>query len=91
VIGDIPGKPTWIELMTEAAEAAQTVHKSWSSPEATELRKRRSSLIRLAHSSMRLYEAGLEKGLTWEGGRSPLLMATTALKTVRNQEYSYET
>jgi hypothetical protein len=82
VIGDIPGKPTLLDLMLAAAN----LHKNWRPNPEREAES--SALLRLAHNAMKLHRVALVKNVKpWRDGEGPLAVICTALKTaVKNQQ-----
>jgi hypothetical protein len=77
------GRPSLMELLKAAVE----LHNEGSLRRNSTARASRSSLIRLAHTAMRLHDAGIAKGVQWPEGKSPLAVAVAALGTaVRNQQ-----
>jgi hypothetical protein len=60
-------------------------HRAWLARQ-TQSEKARTSLIKLAHVSMELHLKALDRGLSFEDGKSPLAVANTALATVRRNE-----
>jgi hypothetical protein len=73
--GEIPGRPSLFDCLKVAAQYHRELHDGSAA--------RRSSLIKLANNAMRLYDAGLRKGMQWEDGKSPLAVACTAMSTIR--------
>jgi hypothetical protein len=79
MIGDLPDRPSQLELM----RAAIQLHKEWPARMAT-----RSSLIKLAHSAVRLYASSLAKDCVprdEHGHAMPLVLAITCLQTIRQR------
>jgi hypothetical protein len=88
MIGDDPTRPTWHELVREGIRAATEVAEEYKNPKLAEARKRRSSLIKLAHRSLELHLATMAKGIApWRDGKGPLSVAVAALATaLKNQK-----
>jgi hypothetical protein len=66
-------------------KALDDAHRAWLARQE-QGENQRTSLIKLAHTSMELHLKALDRGLTFEDGKSPLAVANTALATVRRND-----
>jgi hypothetical protein len=79
VAGALPGRPTLLECL----RAAVQYHNELNNPRAAT----RSSLLKLALTSIELHKKALEKGVApWPDGKGPISVALAALETVRKNE-----
>jgi hypothetical protein len=84
---DDPTRPTWHELVRTGIQAANEVYEEYNNPALAEARKRRSALIKLAHSAFALHCATTARGMKWRDGEGPLAVVNAALATaVRNKQ-----
>jgi hypothetical protein len=75
----LPGKPSLCECLKAAVE----YHNAQNDPNSAT----RSSLIKLAHTSIQLHAKALANGIqAWPDGEGPLSVAVAALKTVAKNE-----
>jgi hypothetical protein len=74
----LPGKPSLCELLAKAVQE----YNQQNDPRAAT----RSSLIKLAHTSIELHAKALAKGIQFEDGKSPLAVAITALQSVKRND-----
>jgi hypothetical protein len=78
VAGALPGRPTLLECLS----AATQFYNEQNDPRAAT----RSSLIKLAVTSIELHKKALANGIEFEDGKSPIAVAVTALRTVAKNE-----
>jgi hypothetical protein len=78
----VPGHPTWLECALDAIRKHKLGGAIDRDEEAT-----KSSLLKLALTSIRLQETAMMKGVRpWPDGAGPLAVALAALRTVAKNE-----